>query len=510
MSQVHSNLHRSPWADWWEGTRRTDIWWTLAWFDVVLRYRRSMLGPLWLTLSMGAMIGGMGPLYSSLFGTELSKFFPHLALGIIFWGFFSSVVTESCNAFVGSSNYLKQGYFPISLFVWRSIARNLIQFAHQIVLYVPVALWAGISLSWSALLVIPAMAIAIVNAHALGLLLGLICTRFRDVTQIVTSVMQMLMFLTPVFWLPESLPDRAQYILWNPFAQMLDLLRTPLMGGVAAAHSWLGILGWSALTLIGSAILFSRYRRYMASISLKNVAVNFPIYGAGAASLKKTLAASVTGGRFGKETGVTVVQALSDINLELKSGDRLGLIGHNGAGKSTLLRTLAGVYEPSAGEFKREGTVSSLIDPSLGIEADATGIENIMLRGLVMGLSKKEIDARIPEICEFSGLGQYVNMPVRTYSTGMMMRLAFSISTSVEADILLMDEWLSVGDADFTEKAEKRMRDVVSKSGILVLASHSPALIAKECNMVVKLSHGRLEPAELSVLADATELDDRP
>ena len=146
MSQAHSNLHRSAWADWWEGTRRTDIWWTLAWFDIVLRYRRSMLGPLWLTLSMGAMIGGMGPLYSSLFGTELSKFFPHLALGIIFWGFFSSMVTDSCNAFIGSANYLKQGYFPISLFVWRSMARNLIQFAHQIVLYIPVAIWAGISL----------------------------------------------------------------------------------------------------------------------------------------------------------------------------------------------------------------------------------------------------------------------------------------------------------------------------------------------------------------------------
>jgi lipopolysaccharide transport system permease protein len=140
MSQVHSNLHRSAWADWWEGTRRTDIWWTLAWSDIVLRYRRSMLGPLWLTLSMGAMIGGMGPLYSSLFGTELSKFFPHLALGIIFWGFFSSMVTDSCNSFVSSANYLKQGYFPISLFVWRSMARNIIQFAHQIVLYIPVAL----------------------------------------------------------------------------------------------------------------------------------------------------------------------------------------------------------------------------------------------------------------------------------------------------------------------------------------------------------------------------------
>lgn len=230
----------------------------------------------------------------------------------------------------------------------------------------------------------------------------------------------------------------------------------------------------------------------MALISLKNVSVNFPIYGAGAASFKKTLAASVTGGRFGKETGVNVVQALSNIDLELNSGDRLGLIGHNGAGKSTLLRALAGVYEPSSGEFIRQGTVSSLIDPSLGIEADATGIENIMLRGLVMGMSKKQIDTLTPEICEFSGLGEYVNMPVRTYSTGMLMRLAFSISTSVQADILLMDEWLSVGDAEFTHKAEQRMKDVVAKSGILVLASHSPELIAKECNRVIHLEHGRI------------------
>ena len=261
MSQAHSNLHRSAWADWWEGTRRTDIWLTLAWFDIVLRYRRSMLGPLWITLSMGAMIGGMGPLYSSLFGTELSKFFPHIALGIIFWGMLSSMVTEGCNAFVGATHYLKQGYFPISLFVWRSMARNVIQFLHHIVLYIPVALWAGISLSWSALLVIPAFFILLVNAHALGLALGLVCTRFRDVAQIVTSVMQMLMFLTPVFWMPESLPARAKYILWNPLAQMLELLRRPLMGGVADMHNWTGILGWTALSLLAAMVLFTKYRR---------------------------------------------------------------------------------------------------------------------------------------------------------------------------------------------------------------------------------------------------------
>ncbi|WP_367849442.1 ABC transporter permease [Rhodoferax sp. WC2427] len=256
-----SSLHRSAWADWWDGTRRTDIWWTLAWFDIVLRYRRSMLGPLWLTISMGAMIGGMGPLYSSLFGTELSKFFPHLALGIIFWGFYSSIVIDSCNVFIISSNYLKQGYFPISLFVWRSMARNMIQLGHQIVLYIPVAIWAGIPLSWQMTLTIPALIIALINAHALGIALGLICTRFRDMAQIVINMMQMLMFLTPIFWLPESLPERAKYILWNPFAQMLELMRLPLMDGVPHLNTWIGILTWTALNVSLAIFLFNKYHR---------------------------------------------------------------------------------------------------------------------------------------------------------------------------------------------------------------------------------------------------------
>lgn len=244
----------------------------------------------------------------------------------------------------------------------------------------------------------------------------------------------------------------------------------------------------------------------MAHISLKNVSVHFPVYGSGANSLKKTLAASVTGGRLGKETGVMVVQALSNINLELRNGDRLGVIGHNGAGKSTLLRTLAGIYEPSNGDFVREGSIASLIDPMLGIELDATGLENITLRGLVMGMGKRKIEQITPEICEFSGLGEYLQMPVRTYSTGMLMRLAFSITTSVKADILLMDEWLSVGDAEFTERAEMRMKEIVSGTGILVLASHSPDLIQKECNRVIKLEHGSIvnwESAESSMSSNS-------
>lgn len=230
----------------------------------------------------------------------------------------------------------------------------------------------------------------------------------------------------------------------------------------------------------------------MPRLVLEDVSVEFPIFGADAASLKTTLTAAATGGRIGRDTGVTVVQALRELSLEVGAGERLGVIGHNGAGKSTLLQTLAGVYPPTRGRYRRAGTISSLVSPTLGIELEATGYENIMIRGLILGLDRRTIRQLTPDIAEFSGLGDYLAVPVRTYSTGMLMRLAFSITTSVRADILLMDEWLAVGDADFRQLAETRLREVVAGTGILVLASHSPELIARECTRVIELRHGRL------------------
>jgi len=230
----------------------------------------------------------------------------------------------------------------------------------------------------------------------------------------------------------------------------------------------------------------------MARIKLEKVSVDFPIFGAHAASLKQTLAAAATGGRIGRESGVTHVQALRDITLDLRDGDRLGIVGHNGAGKTTLLRTLAGVYSPVRGRYSRTGRIASLIDPMLGIEFDATGYENMVIRGLILGIGRREMAKLMPDIAAFSGLGDYLGMPVRTYSTGMLMRLGFSIVTAVHSDIVLMDEWLSVGDAEFRQRAETRLRNVVANSGILVLASHSPDLIERECNKVAELSHGAM------------------
>jgi lipopolysaccharide transport system ATP-binding protein len=228
----------------------------------------------------------------------------------------------------------------------------------------------------------------------------------------------------------------------------------------------------------------------MKRITLQSVSIAFPIFGTRSLSLRHTIACAATGGRIARNAGVTVVEALRDVSLDVREGDRLGLVGHNGAGKSTLLSVLAGVYPPTKGKYSRHGTVSSLINPMLGIEPDATGYENILLRGLIHGIRRSEMRRLVPLIAEFSGLGPYLDMPVHTYSTGMAMRLGFSIATSVRSDILLMDEWLSVGDAEFSERAQKRLRHLIDNTSILVIASHSTSLIHRECNRVIELQHG--------------------
>ncbi|MFJ2713324.1 ABC transporter ATP-binding protein [Pseudomonas sp. NPDC087346] len=231
----------------------------------------------------------------------------------------------------------------------------------------------------------------------------------------------------------------------------------------------------------------------MAFIEFNNACVDFPIYNANGRSLKKRLIQVATGGQLGADNqGRVVVRALEDLNFRLNDGDRVGLLGHNGAGKSTLLRLLSGVYTPSSGTARISGEIGSLIDISLGIDPEATGRENIFLRGGLLGMTRSEISQKIDEIIDFSELGDFVDMPLRTYSTGMHLRLAFAVSTVVRPEILLMDEWLSVGDESFKHKAEVRMTELVQSTNILVIATHSRELIMHTCNRVIWLEHGKI------------------
>jgi lipopolysaccharide transport system ATP-binding protein len=230
----------------------------------------------------------------------------------------------------------------------------------------------------------------------------------------------------------------------------------------------------------------------MALVDIRGLTIRFPVYGADQRSIKRRITGAV-GGTLGRanSTAPTLVQALNDVTFTLEPGDRLGLVGHNGAGKTTLLRAIAGAYWPDEGSILVEGKIASLLDPALGMEAFVTGFENIRLRGLLMGLTNKQIKERTEQIAEFTGLGPFLGLPLKTYSAGMIGRLAFAVSTAVDADILLMDEWLGAGDANFRSQAHDRLLSLFASSKIVVLASHDTGLVKNLCNKFIVLSGGR-------------------
>jgi ABC-type polysaccharide/polyol phosphate transport system ATPase subunit len=231
----------------------------------------------------------------------------------------------------------------------------------------------------------------------------------------------------------------------------------------------------------------------MAEITLRGVTVEFPIYNARARRLTGELFRRAVGGRIRSDAKSHVsVIALRDVSLTLRDGDRLGLIGRNGAGKSTLLRVLAGIYEPLSGRARIEGTVGSLTDITMGMDLERSGYENIVLRGVFLGLQVKQARQMIPEIAAFTELGDFLELPLRTYSSGMLLRLAFAITTAVVPEILIMDEMIGAGDAAFVDKAKARLDQMIEQSRILVVASHDAEIIRRFCNRSALLDAGRI------------------
>ena len=231
----------------------------------------------------------------------------------------------------------------------------------------------------------------------------------------------------------------------------------------------------------------------MASIILTGVSVEFPVFNAASRSLKNRVLSVATGGAIDRRVdGHVIVRGLEDVSFSVNEGDRIGLVGHNGSGKTTLLRVLSGIYRPTSGSAVIQGECVSLINISLGIDPEATGRENIRLRAAMMGMRPNELREQFDGIAEFTGLGDFLDMPFRTYSSGMQLRLAFSTSTAIRPEILVMDEWLSTGDEDFKQKADRRLREIVETTKILVLASHSRDLLQKNCNRILWMEHGRV------------------
>ena len=239
----------------------------------------------------------------------------------------------------------------------------------------------------------------------------------------------------------------------------------------------------------------------MAKIKFDNVTLQYPIYNARGMSLRNQIVRIATGGMIEKEAGhITVVTALKNVSFELNDGDAVGLIGHNGAGKSTLLRMLAGIYQQEHGSVIRQGRVATVFEIGAGLEPELSGYENIFNLAMMMGMNYKQVKAIIPDIEAFTELGEFLHLPVRTYSSGMTMRLMFAVATANSPEILLIDEMLSTGDASFKEKSKARIQKLISSAKIFVFASHETELIKTYCNRVFRLAHGSLVEVGLDAL----------
>lgn len=231
----------------------------------------------------------------------------------------------------------------------------------------------------------------------------------------------------------------------------------------------------------------------MTKIELNNVEVSYPVYSSGRQRSILTYAANrASFGRVARDVGeIPVVQALRGVTLSLKEGDRLAIVGRNGSGKSTLLKVCAGLILPDAGALGIAGSRASVLNMAAGFDPDKTGAENVNMIGRLLGVKRSERKALLDDVAEFTELGDFLNLPVRTYSSGMTVRLLFALATSVERDILIVDEVIGAGDALFVEKAAKRIRGMFERAKILVLATHSGEIAAQFCNRAIWMDAGR-------------------
>lgn len=228
-------------------------------------------------------------------------------------------------------------------------------------------------------------------------------------------------------------------------------------------------------------------------VELTGVTLNYRIYSVRAQSLRTAMFNMAVGGRLYRgNSDITVVQALNNVSFKVQEGDRLALVGHNGSGKTSLLKIIAGVFEPDSGRVDVRGNLTNMISNGLGLDPDATGLQNIRNVGAMRLMPRKVVESRINQIVEFSELGDFVKLPLKTYSAGMVARLMFSIATEFEADILVLDEWLGAGDAHFVQKASERMRSFVDKAKIVILGTHDMNLVRDVCNVVLELEAGHV------------------
>ncbi|RFC62321.1 ABC transporter permease [Fulvimarina endophytica] len=252
------------WQDLREGIAMRELWIFLGWRDVRKHYRRSVIGPFWLTLSMGIMVGSLGFLYSQIFGTDISTYLPFLAVGFILWGYISGTITAACNVFSGAAASIRQIRLPFSVYIYQFVWSQLINLSHNFLIYFIVLVLFSIPIGWSVFLFLPAMALYILNGVFFVMILGPLCARFRDIPMIVGSIVQVIFFMTPILWSAEQIPDRVAFVALNPFYHFIEIARDPLLGGTGTLTNWLACVGMTIVLGVIATLFFARFRSRIA------------------------------------------------------------------------------------------------------------------------------------------------------------------------------------------------------------------------------------------------------
>ena len=250
--------------DLYEGLLRWELWSTLAWNDIRQRYRRSVIGPFWLTISMGMMVGGLAYLYAGLFNQDIHEYLPYVATGLIVFGLISSLIADASTVFIAGSRAILQVKAPISVYLYQMVWRNLIIFAHNMVIYAVVVLSFRFNPHWTVLLSVVGMLLIATLGVWTGIVLGAMSARFRDVPPIIVNIVQVVFFLTPIFWRPEQLPNRALFVHLNPFYHLVEIVRFPLLGQAPSPRTWLVVLAMNGLGALTALIFFAKYRSRIA------------------------------------------------------------------------------------------------------------------------------------------------------------------------------------------------------------------------------------------------------
>jgi len=247
-----------------EGLKRWELWSTLGWNDIRQRYRRSFIGPFWITLSMGMMVAGLAYLYAGLFGQNIQTYLPYVATGIIIFGLIQTMFNDGANVFISASSHILQLKAPLSVYIYQMVWRNLLTFFHNITIYVVVVLFTEVHLGWNLVLAALGMLLVMLSGVSIAMMLGTLSARFRDVPPIVASLLQVAFFMTPVFWLPNAIPGRQSFIDLNPFYYLLEIVRMPLLGQTPPLSAWLVTIGLNVVGFVVGLLFFARYRERVA------------------------------------------------------------------------------------------------------------------------------------------------------------------------------------------------------------------------------------------------------